>query len=55
MILTTNLGSQEAEQNAIGFGDVKKDYEDTELKKFFGTEIRNRLDGKMKFKIINII
>jgi len=49
LILTTNLGSQEAEQNAIGFGDVTKDYEDTELKKFFAPEFRNRLDGTMTF------
>jgi ATP-dependent Clp protease ATP-binding subunit ClpA len=49
LILTTNLGSQEAEQNAIGFGDVNKDYEDTELKKFFAPEFRNRLDGTMTF------
>jgi ATP-dependent Clp protease ATP-binding subunit ClpA len=49
LILTTNLGSQEAEQNAIGFGDVNKDYEDTELKKFFAPEFRNRLDGTITF------
>ena len=34
--MTTNLGSQEAEQNNIGFGGtMEKEYEDKELKKFF--------------------
>ena len=49
LILTTNLGSQEAETNAIGFGDVVKEYEDTELKKFFAPEFRNRLDAMVEF------
>jgi len=50
LILTTNLGSQEAEQNSIGFGDtLEKEYEDKELKKFFPPEFRNRLDGIMLF------
>ena len=50
LILTTNLGAQEAEKNAIGFGDdFDKDYEDTELKKFFAHEFRNRLDGVITF------
>tara|TARA_B100000902_G_C27320949_1_gene924417 strand:+ start:1618 stop:3864 length:2247 start_codon:yes stop_codon:yes gene_type:complete len=50
LILTTNLGAQEAEKNAIGFGeDMDKDYEDTELKKFFAPEFRNRLDGVITF------
>tara|TARA_B100001559_G_scaffold236730_1_gene199736 strand:+ start:600 stop:2858 length:2259 start_codon:yes stop_codon:yes gene_type:complete len=49
LILTTNLGSQEAETNAIGFGEMEKEYEDKELKKFFAPEFRNRLDGTMTF------
>ena len=50
LILTTNLGAQEAEKNAIGFGDdFEKDYEDGELKKFFAPEFRNRLDGVITF------
>ena len=50
LILTTNLGSQEAETNAIGFGDMEKEYEDKELKKFFAPEFRNRLDAIIIFK-----
>ena len=50
IILTTNLGAQEAEKNQIGFTDtLDKDYEDTELKKFFAPEFRNRLDGIITF------
>ena len=50
LILTTNLGAQEAEKNQIGFGEsMERDYEDTTLKKFFTPEFRNRLDGVITF------
>ena len=50
LILTTNLGAQEAEKDAIGFGvDEVFDYEDTELKRYFAPEFRNRLDGVVTF------
>lgn len=50
LILTTNLGAKQAEKNTIGFGsDETYDYEDTELKKFFAPEFRNRLDGVITF------
>jgi ATP-dependent Clp protease ATP-binding subunit ClpA len=50
VILTTNLGAQDAEKNLIGFNDVQeKEYEDTELKKFFAPEFRNRLDAVVTF------
>ena len=50
LILTTNLGAQDAEKNSIGFGDnFEKDYEDAELNKFFSPEFRNRLDGVITF------
>jgi len=50
LILTTNLGARDAEKNAIGFGeDLDKDYEDTDFKKFFPPEFRNRLDGIITF------
>ena len=50
LILTTNLGAQEAEKNAIGFNDsMEKEYEDGDLKKFFAPEFRNRLDGTITF------
>jgi ATP-dependent Clp protease ATP-binding subunit ClpA len=50
IILTTNLGAKQAEKNSIGFGDEQEEvYEDTELKKFFAPEFRNRLDGVITF------
>ena len=50
LVLTTNLGAQEADKNSIGFGDdFEKEYEDSELKKFFSPEFRNRLDGVITF------
>jgi ATP-dependent Clp protease ATP-binding subunit ClpA len=50
LILTTNLGAQESEKNSIGFGDsLERDYTDTELKKYFPPEFRNRLDGIVTF------
>ena len=50
LILTTNLGAEQAEKNTIGFGDSDvNDYEDTELKKYFTPEFRNRLDGVVTF------
>ena len=53
LILTTNLGAADAEKNTIGFGDeVENDYEDTELKRFFAPEFRNRLDGIITFSTL---
>ena len=50
LILTTNLGASDAEKNTIGFGEEEdREYEDTELKKFFAPEFRNRLDGTITF------
>jgi ATP-dependent Clp protease ATP-binding subunit ClpA len=50
LILTTNLGAKEAEKNKIGFNDsIEGDYNDSELKKFFAPEFRNRLDGVITF------
>ena len=50
LILTTNLGAKDAEKNVIGFtDDSERDYEDTDLKKYFAPEFRNRLDGTITF------
>jgi ATP-dependent Clp protease ATP-binding subunit ClpA len=50
LILTTNLGAAQAEKNSIGFGsEEEKRYEDTEFKRFFAPEFRNRLDGVITF------
>ena len=50
LILTTNLGAEQAEKNTIGFSDTfENDYEDEEFKRFFAPEFRNRLDGVVTF------
>jgi len=50
LILTTNLGAQDAERNAIGFAsEFDYGYSDEELKRFFAPEFRNRLDGVVTF------
>ena len=50
LILTTNLGAQDAERNSIGFAsDFEYDYSDEELKRYFAPEFRNRLDGVVMF------
>jgi ATP-dependent Clp protease ATP-binding subunit ClpA len=50
LILTTNLGAREAEKNTIGFNkEFENVQDDTELKRFFSPEFRNRLDGVITF------
>ena len=50
VILTTNLGAREAEKSTIGFDSNHSEvYEDTEFKRFFAPEFRNRLDGVITF------
>jgi ATP-dependent Clp protease ATP-binding subunit ClpA len=50
LIMTSNLGASDAENNTIGFGDLSKDGEDNKaVKKFFPPEFRNRLDAIVKF------
>jgi ATP-dependent Clp protease ATP-binding subunit ClpA len=50
LIMTSNLGARDNENNTIGFGDLAKDGEDDKaIKQFFPPEFRNRLDGIIKF------
>ena len=50
LILTTNLGAEQAEKNTIGFSQtLDGDYGDEEFKRFFAPEFRNRLDGVVTF------
>jgi ATP-dependent Clp protease ATP-binding subunit ClpA len=50
LIMTSNLGARDNENNTIGFGDLSKDGEDDKaVKKFFAPEFRNRLDATIKF------
>jgi ATP-dependent Clp protease ATP-binding subunit ClpA len=52
ILLTSNLGAQANESNAIGFGqDLEKSgEEDKAVKEFFKPELRNRIDATIKFK-----
>jgi ATP-dependent Clp protease ATP-binding subunit ClpA len=50
LIMTSNLGARDNENNTIGFGDLgKEDEDDKAVKKFFAPEFRNRLDAIIKF------
>jgi ATP-dependent Clp protease ATP-binding subunit ClpA len=57
VILTSNLGASDAEQNAIGFGRslTKEGTDDEAAKKFFKPEFRNRLDAVIKFNKLDKI
>lgn len=52
IIMTSNAGARDNEQNNIGFGkDLERTgEEDKAIKKFFSPEFRNRLDAVVKFK-----
>ncbi len=50
LIMTSNLGARDNENNTIGFGELEKEGEDDKaVKKFFAPEFRNRLDAVIKF------
>lgn len=50
LIMTSNLGAEDAERNGIGFTNFSKDIElSTSVDKFFAPEFRNRLDSIIKF------
>ena len=50
LIMTSNLGAADNENNTIGFSTLEKDGEDDKaVKKFFAPEFRNRLDAIIKF------
>jgi ATP-dependent Clp protease ATP-binding subunit ClpA len=50
LIMTSNLGARDNENNTIGFGELGKDGEDDKaVKKYFAPEFRNRLDAIIKF------
>jgi len=57
LILTSNLGAADGEQNAIGFGRSlqKEGTDDEAAKKFFKPEFRNRLDAVIKFNKLDKI
>ncbi len=56
IILSANLGSADAEKLRIGFGDQNNEQAvDTEIKKFFSPEFRNRLDAIVKYNKLTLV
>lgn len=50
LIMTSNLGAEDADRNNIGFNDLSKDIDlSTSVDRFFAPEFRNRLDSIIKF------
>jgi len=50
LIMTSNLGASDMEQNAIGFGSLQRiGVDDEAVESFFAPEFRNRLDATVKF------
>jgi ATP-dependent Clp protease ATP-binding subunit ClpA len=50
IIMTSNVGSTDAEKNAIGFGKLDRSSDTNDaINQFFAPEFRNRLDGIIKF------
>ena len=50
LIMTSNLGAADNENNTIGFDDLEKfDEDEKAVKNFFAPEFRNRLDATVKF------
>jgi len=55
LIMSANAGAAEAERNRIGFGNQDNSVAvDTELKRLFSPEFRNRLDAIVKFNKLGI-
>ncbi len=55
LVMTSNLGARDNENNTIGFGDLEREGEDDKaIKKFFSPEFRNRLDAVIKFGKLDI-
>jgi ATP-dependent Clp protease ATP-binding subunit ClpA len=51
IIMTSNLGARDNENNNIGFGSLEKSgEEDRAMKEFFRPELRNRIDQVCKFR-----
>jgi len=57
IIMTSNLGARDNENNNIGFGTEleRTGSEDKALKDFFRPELRNRIDAIVKFKKLDLL
>jgi ATP-dependent Clp protease ATP-binding subunit ClpA len=53
-IMTSNIGSEDADRNSVGFGSLERDGDIKDaINRFFSPEFRNRLDGIIKFSKLN--
>jgi ATP-dependent Clp protease ATP-binding subunit ClpA len=56
IIMTSNLGARDNDNNAIGFGSQEKSgNEDKAMKEFFKPELRNRIDQICKFNKLDTL
>jgi len=57
IIMTSNLGARDNENNVIGFGQTleRTGSEDRAMKEFFKPELRNRIDQVCKFKKLDTL
>jgi len=56
IIMTSNLGARDNENNAIGFGSQEKTgNEEKAMKEFFKPELRNRIDQICRFKKLDTL
>jgi len=56
IVMTSNLGSSDAEKNNVGFGSLERDSDPKNaVNSFFSPEFRNRLDGTIKFSKLDQI
>jgi ATP-dependent Clp protease ATP-binding subunit ClpA len=54
VVMTTNIGAEQAEKNSIGFGSIERiGEEEKALKEFFRPEFRNRIDAVCMFNRLN--
>ncbi|MBK8481654.1 MAG: AAA family ATPase [Proteobacteria bacterium] len=50
LLMSSNVGSRELEQRAVGFGEQQSGERDDEYKRMFSPEFRNRLDARIRFQ-----
>tara|TARA_A100001391_G_scaffold129830_2_gene89033 strand:- start:4939 stop:7152 length:2214 start_codon:yes stop_codon:yes gene_type:complete len=52
LLMTSNLGAEDMQANTLGFTDNKIHDGETDIKRFFSPEFRNRLDAVLRFKAL---
>ena len=52
LLMTSNLGAEDMQANTLGFTDNMIHDGETDIKRFFSPEFRNRLDAVLRFKAL---